>query len=287
MNVLPSLIVGLSAGALYAFIGVNLTLMSVLTRVINFSLVAVGAFGAFLSIRFLPLHLPAPVIVLIAVVTAALLSGLLGWIEATWLAEATTTARSAVTVASLLLLVSAAFLLFGSRPQPLKPLLIGPAFVAGNVAVSKVGLAMLILAIVVALGARLVIANTTLGVRLRAVSERQTTAELLGVNVKIIQIGVWLVVGGLMGLAVSIIGNTQAADPVAMVTLIIPGAAAALIGAFRSLTLTIVGGLLVGGLQGALAAFPSVTLLRDWIPLVIIVLFLLWNQRKEVWDVAR
>jgi branched-chain amino acid transport system permease protein len=72
-----------------------------------------------------------------------------------------------------------------------------------------------------------------------------------------------------------------------MVTLIIPGAAAALIGAFRSLTLTFVGGLLVGGLQGALAAFPSVTLLREWIPLVIIVLFLLWNQRKEVWDVAR
>ena len=51
--------------------------------------------------------------------------------------------------------------------------------------------------------------------------------------------------------------------------------------------MAIVGGLLVGALQGALTSFPSITLLRDWIPIVVIVLFLLWNQRKEVWDVAR
>lgn len=287
MNVVNALVVGLSAGALYAFIGVGLTLMSVLTRVINFSLVGVGVFGAFLSIRFLPLGLPAPVVVIIAVLVAAALSAALGWIISTWLAEASTTARSAVTVAALLILISLSAIVFGTRPQPLRPMLIGPAFVAGDIAITKVGVAMLVMAVVVAVGARLLLAGTPLGVRLRAISDRQTAAELLGVNVKVLQIGVWAAVGALMGLAVSIIGNTQAADASAMVTLIIPGAAAALVGAFKRVTLTIVGGLVVGGLQGALTAFPSITLLRDWIPIVIIVLFLLWNQRKEVWDVAR
>jgi branched-chain amino acid transport system permease protein len=111
VNVIVALVVGLSAGALYAVVGVGLTLMSVLTRVINFSLVAVGVFGAYLSIRTIPLMVQAPpevrtaVVVGIAVVVAAIISGLLGWIEATWLAEASTTARSAVTVASLLLLI--------------------------------------------------------------------------------------------------------------------------------------------------------------------------------------
>ena len=68
---------------------------------------------------------------------------------------------------------------------------------------------------------------------------------------------------------------------------IIPAAAAALVGAFSNLTLTIIGGLLVGALQGVLTSFPEVTLLRDWVPIIVIVLFLLWNQRKEVWDAAR
>jgi len=293
VNVIVALVVGLSAGALYAVIGVGLTLMSVLTRVINFSIVAVGVFGAFLSIRALPLLVQAPpevraaVVVAIAVLVAAIISGLLGWIEATWLAEASTTARSAVTVASLLMLISLSFVFFGSRPQPLRPLLVGPAFVAGNIAVTKVGVALLIVAVAVAFAAWIVIRRTPLGVRLRAISDRQTAAELLGVNVKALQVGVWVVVGGIMGFCISIIGNTGAADATSMITLLIPGTAAALVGAFKSLPMTIVGGLLVGALQGVLTAFPTITLLRDWIPIVVIVLFLLWNQRKEVWDVAR
>jgi branched-chain amino acid transport system permease protein len=293
LNVIVALVIGLSSGALYALVGVGLTLMSVLTRVINFSLVAFGVFGAYLSIHAVPLLGLLPVdtatviAVVIAVLVGAILSGILGWIEATWLAEATATARSAVTVASLLMLISISFILFGSQPQPLRPLLVGPAFVAGNVAVTKVGVAMLIAAIAVALATWIVVRRTPIGIRLRAISDRQMAAELLGVNVKALQVGVWVVMGAVMGLCVSIIGNTAAADAASMITLVIPGAAAALVGAFKSLPLTIVGGLVVGALQGVLTAFPSIVILRNWVPIVVIVLFLLWNQRKEVWDVAR
>jgi len=293
LNIIIALAVGFSSGALYALIGVGLTLMSVLTRVINFSLVAVGVFGAYLSIRSAPLIQSAPlevqtvITVVIAVLVAAVVSGILGWIEATWLSEATTTARSAVTVASLLMLISLSFILFGSQPQPLRPLLVGPAFLVGEVAITKVGIAMLVAAIIVGVLTWIIVRHTPIGVRLRAVSDRQTAAELLGVNVKALQVSVWMVMGGVMGLCVSIIGNTAAADATSMITLVIPGTAAALVGAFKNIPLTIVGGLVVGALQGALTAFPSTTQLRDWIPILIIVLFLLWNQRKEVWDVAR
>jgi len=293
LNIIIALAVGFSSGALYALIGVGLTLMSVLTRVINFSLVAVGVFGAYLSIRSAPLIQSAPlevqtaITVVIAVVVAAVVSGILGWIEATWLSEATTTARSAVTVASLLMLISLSFILFGSQPQSLRPLLVGPAFLVGEVAITKVGVAMLVAAIIVGVLTWIIVRRTPIGVRLRAVSDRQTAAELLGVNVKALQVSVWMVMGGVMGLCVSIIGNTAAADATSMIALVIPGTAAALVGAFKNIPLTIVGGLVVGALQGALTAFPSTTQLRDWIPILIIVLFLLWNQRKEVWDVAR
>lgn len=287
MDIVGSLVVGLSSGGLFALFGILLTLMATLTRVVNFSQIAAGVFGAYLSIRFAPLDLPTWMIVLISVVVAAIISAAIGWIIARWLGEASTTARSAVTVAALLGLMALSTLVFGTRPQPLTPLIIGPAFTIGDIAVTKVGLTMIVSAVVIALAARAVLVWTPLGVRLRAVADRQTAAELLGVNVKALQIGVWAVTGGLAALAVSVVGNAQAASASSMVTLLIPAAAAALVGAFHSLTLTVVGGLLVGGLQGLLTAFPSIVLLKDWIPILVIVLFLLWNQRKEVWDVAR
>jgi branched-chain amino acid transport system permease protein len=124
-------------------------------------------------------------------------------------------------------------------------------------------------------------------VQLRAISDRQTAAELLGINVKVLQVGVWAFTGAVMALAISFAGNSQAANAGVMVNLIIPGAAAALIGAFKRMDLAIIGGILLGGLQGLLTTFPAINLLRDWIPIIIIVIFLLWSQRKEVWDVAR
>lgn len=287
MAIIGALVAGLGAGGLYAVIGVCLVLMATLTRVINFSQVAVGVYAAFLAIRFVPLGVPQWGIVLIAIAVGAAVSGLLGWIIARWLPESSSTARSAVTVAGLLFFLSLSYLQFGSRPQPLVPLVSGPLVSFGVVTITKLSVALILLAVVVALVAKLVLTKTPLGVQLRAISDRQTAAELLGINVRVLQIGVWAFTGGIMALAISFAGNSQAANAGVMVNLIIPGAAAALIGAFKRLDLAIIGGILLGGIQGLLTAIPSINLLRDWIPILIIVIFLLWSQRKEVWDVAR
>jgi branched-chain amino acid transport system permease protein len=69
--------------------------------------------------------------------------------------------------------------------------------------------------------------------------------------------------------------------------IVVPGAAAALIGAFKNIWAGLIGGILLGVVQGFFAGLPELTYLRDWVPIVVIVVFLLWNQRKEVWDVAR
>jgi branched-chain amino acid transport system permease protein len=272
---------------LYAVVGVCLVLMATLTRVINFSQVAVGVYAAFLAIRFVPLHVPQWGIVIIALVVGAAVSALLGWIIATWLPEATGTARSAVTVAGLLFFLSLSYLQFGTRPQALVPLVSGPLVSFGVVTITSLSVALIVLAIVIAIVAKLVLTKTPLGVQLRAISDRQTAAELLGINVKVLQIGVWAFTGAIMALAISFAGNSQAANAGVMVNLIIPGAAAALIGAFKRMDLAIIGGIALGGIQGLLTAIPAINLLRDWIPILIIVGFLLWSQRKEVWDVAR
>ena len=295
MDYISSIVAGLGSGSLYAVIGVLLVLMANLTRVINFSQVAIGVYAAFVSIRVGPLLEPLGlpdiavliISVLVALIVGALVSALLGWVIATWLAESSDTARSAVTVAGMLLLISISLLQFGPLAQALKPLVVGPMFSVGIVTVTKVAVYLLGLALVILLIAAVVLNKTPVGVQLRAIADRQTAAELLGVNVKVLQVGVWAASGVLMTMAILIGGNNLAGTPTVAVDLIIPGAAAALIGAFKRADLAIVGGLLLGGIQGLIIMWPEISMFRDWIPIVVIVVFLMWNQRKEVWDVAR
>ena len=78
---LSATVAGLGAGSLYAVIGVLLVLMATLTRVINFALVAVGVYAAFLSIRLAPLlaplDLPKVAVTIISIIFALIVGGYL------------------------------------------------------------------------------------------------------------------------------------------------------------------------------------------------------------------
>lgn len=284
---LQGAIAGLAAGGTYAVIAVCLTLMSQLVRVINFSQAAVGIFGVLIAVKLIPLGIPQWVAVVIGIFIGAILSALIGWVIATWLPESSTTSRSAVTVAGLLFILAMCYIVFGTRPLPLKAFMGGPFVKIAGVTVSQVSVAMIVIAIVVAIAAKIILTKTSVGMQLRAISDRPTAAALLGVPVKRLSIGVWFVTGLVTTGALAIVVPTQSSDATVTTLLIVPAAAAALIGAFKRLDLAVIGGLALGALQGALVAFPTIYLLRDWIPIIVIIVFLLWNQRKEVWDVAR
>lgn len=295
---LSSAISGIGPGGYYAAVAVLLILMAQLTRTVNFSQVAVGMIGAYFSVGLaagqfqnsikLGFKLPMIVAVIIGILIAGLVSALIGWIIAQWLPEASSTARSAVTVAGLLLLIGLAYIIFGSRPQPFKPIIFGPLVeLPGNIIITKIAIFSIGLALVVAILAKVLLSRTMLGVRLRAIADRQTAAELLGVNVKLMNVSVWFFTGIISGILVVFIAPTQSSDIFTLSMIVVPGAAAALIGAFKNIWAGLIGGILLGVVQGFFAGLPELTYLRDWVPIVVIVVFLLWNQRKEVWDVAR
>lgn len=284
---LQGAVAGLALGGVYAVIAVTMTLMAQLVRVINFAQAAVGMFAAFLAAWLAADGMPVLLALLLGLAVGALISLLIGWILGRWLAEANVSERSAVTVAALLLLISLSFIVFGTKPMTFPPLVSGTAFEVAGVVVSQVTVLVLVLALLVALGAWLMLAKTSVGVKLRAIADRPIAAELAGIPVRGLTFGVWVFSGLIVTVLVMVIAPTQTADAVSLSMLVIQASAAALLGAFRRLDLALIGGLLLGMLQGALAQFESMTVLRDWVPLVFIVLFLLWNQRKEVWDEAR
>lgn len=285
---LQGALAGLAAGGLYAVLAVCLTLMARLVRVVNFSQAATGMFGGYVAVWLVASQgLPIWLATIAGVVIGGLLSAVIGWIIATWLSEADTSTRSAVTVGPLLLLISLSFILFGNKPQPFRPVIAGPAFSLGDVVVSQVTVVTVVLAIVVAVACRLILSGTAVGTRLRALSERPTTAELLGIPSKPLSIGVWAVTGVISALVILIVAPSQSNDATSLAMLIVPAAAAALLGAFRRLDLAVAGGLALGVLQGAVAQVDQVSFIRNFLPFLFIVGFLLWLQRKEVWDAAR
>lgn len=285
---LQGALAGLAAGGLYAVLAVCLTLMSRLVRVVNFSQAATGMFGGFVAVWLvgnagMPIWLGS----LIGVLIGGALSALIGLIIATWLPEADTTTRSAVTVGPLLLLISLSFILFGNKPQPFSPILSGPAFSIGGVVVSQVTVATVVLAVVVAVACRLVLTRTSIGTKLRALSERPTTAELIGIPARPLSVAVWAVTGLISALVIIIVAPSQSNDATSLSMLIVPASAAALLGAFRRLDLAVIGGLVLGLLSGLVAQIDQVSFIRNFLPFLFIIGFLLWTQRKEVWDAAR
>lgn len=285
---LQGALAGLASGGLYAVLAVTLTLMSRLVRVVNFAQAATGMFSAFSAVWLATaLGLPVWLASIAGVVLGALLSGIIGWIVATWLPEASVTTRSAVTVAPFLMLISLSFILFGNKPQPFSPLLSGAAFKVAGVVVSWVTVVMVGLAIVVAVACSLLLRKTTVGTKLRALSERPTTAELIGIAAKPLSIGVWAVTGALSAITIMVIAPSQSNDAISLSMLIVPAAAAALLGGFKRLDLAVIGGLALGMISGVVAQIPAVSFVRNFIPFLFIVVLLLWSQRKEVWDAAR
>jgi branched-chain amino acid transport system permease protein len=98
---------------------------------------------------------------------------------------------------------------------------------------------------------------------------------------------VWFVTGVISAIAIMIVAPSQSNDATSLSMLIVPAAAAALLGGFRRLDLAVVGGVVLGVLGGLVAQIDEVALVRNFLPFLFIVVLLLWTQRKEVWDAAR
>jgi branched-chain amino acid transport system permease protein len=285
--VIQGALAGLAIGGVYALTAVCLTLMARLVRVINFAQVAIGMFGVFVAAWLVTIGWPQWLAVIAGILAGGAISAVLGLILATWLSDASISVRSAATVGALLVLISVSFLLFGTKPQVFRAVFAGAAVSIGGVSISQVTVVMVALALTIAVVARLLLARTRAGMLLRAISDRPVTAELLGIHVKSMSVAVWASVGVVITAAVTIVAPTQTSDALTLSMLVVPAMAAALLGAFTRLDLAVIGGVALGVLQGAIAQFGELVMIRSWIPLVLIVAFLLYRQRREVWDAAR
>jgi branched-chain amino acid transport system permease protein len=206
----------------------------------------------------------------------------------TWFANSNASTKAAVTAALLVGIIAVGLRLTGGQhPHYFPELIPGSAFRLAGVEVTWAAITTLILAVVFTVLTEQFLARTRTGLELRALSQRPMAAELIGIRVRLLALGVWAVTGGVTTLALMIIAPLRSPDFASLSLLVVPALAAALIGAFTSFRAALVGGVMIGVLEGAVSAIDFVSQYRSTVPFIVILAVLLWSQRGARWDEAR
>jgi branched-chain amino acid transport system permease protein len=282
---LSAAIAGLVTGGAYALMGLSMLLTYRLVAVVNFAQAAVGAFGAFSMVLLYERGWPLAVAVIAGVAVGAAAHALLGAVMVRWFSEAGEGIKAAATVAVYLSLVALGLRLFGAQhPHRFPTWFADPAFTVGSVVVTWQAVITVLLAALFAVVPVILLQRTRIGLLLRALAERPTTAELVGVRVPRLAVLVWAAGGATTALAIMIIAPQLASDFGSQALLITPALAAALIGGFRSFPWTFAGGLALGVLQGIASTLTEIQQYRGVLPFVVILIVLVWSRRRDRWD---
>jgi branched-chain amino acid transport system permease protein len=240
---------GLAAAGIYAITASGLTLTYTTTGIFNWAHGAIGMVCAYaywqmsigwgwptLLSMLLCLFVVAPVIGI--AIEAAVMRRLEGVSEAS---------KLVVTLAiALMLLGLAQWIWDPTTYRALPPLFNNDTLVLGSIRISYNDVTVLILALVVAVGLRLFLYRTRMGVTMRASVDDRNLTSLNGSSAVANARNAWIIGSMLAALAGILIAPTLTLSASALTLLIVNAYAASVIGRLRSIPMTFVGAVVLG-----------------------------------------
>jgi branched-chain amino acid transport system permease protein len=271
---LSSAVAGIAdGGGAYGLLAVALILLYRTTGVLNFAIAAVGTFGVLVASVLTSSGWPVLPAALVGIVTGSALSVVYGLIFVRWFFDSSVRYRATVAIAMLLATVSLTTRVFGETPLYMPTVVNGDAGRIAGVEVSGAGVLAICVAVVVAAILTLTLTRTRIGRQLRGISQGPVTCELLGVPVR--------------ALSMLLVAPGRSTEVESLGLLVVPALAASLVAVFRFYWRAVIAGILLGAAQGILDYHNSVRVFQSTIPFVLILVLLLWFERKETWDEAR
>src|SRR5437588_284464 len=274
-------IVGIVVGCIYALSATGLVVTYITSGIFNFAHGAVGMVAAFTYWRLVvdegwPAFIALPFILF---VFAPALGALIDLLIMRNLHNASEEVRVIVTVALMLFLLGLGFLIWDPGvPRTL------PRYFGGD-HVRLFGLNILyhqiivvIAAIAVAVGLRLFLFRTRIGVALRAVVDAPDLASYFGAAPGRVRLLGWALGSSLSSLAAVLLAPLVTLDVYLLTLLVINGYAAAVAGRLRSLPLTFAGGVVLGLLESYVVGYAPgnfLSYLRPTIPIIFLYVLLL------------
>jgi branched-subunit amino acid ABC-type transport system permease component len=273
----------LALGAITALIAIGFSLLFGVLNVIQFSHGDVALVAPFVAMGAL-IALPAAgfgVAVLIAILAVGLLGVVLDWVSIRRFRTAPPMMALVATVALGIVLRELIRLLYpdGSNPHPFPRLFDGTAFTIGSAQVSWLVVAMMVACVVIMAALTAFLFGTSMGMRIRAVSQDLEMARLAGIDPnRIFQIAFFIAsaTGAVGGLFYASYVGLMRFDMGIIAGLL--GFSAAVIGGLGSLGGAIVGSLLLAGLETlAQALLPDGAAYRLVVAFVLVLFVLVFK----------
>jgi branched-chain amino acid transport system permease protein len=270
---------GLILGSGYALMGIGLTLIFGIMRVVNFAhgeLYMLGAF--FLFTLFTLAGLPFVLASLLAVAGVGLVGAVIERLVLRPLRGQPLEIPMLATVALSVIVQNAAILIWNPSPKTIAspfsavPLTLGPVHV---VAIRIFAGAM---AAVLIVGSHLFIRKTRLGRAMRATFQDADMARLTGVNVDLVHMGTFAFGAALAGASGALLGAVFWVYPAMGDLAALKSFAVVIMGGLGDFIGAIAGGLLLGVAESLGAGYIS-SGYKDAIGFILIILLLLWRPQ--------
>ena len=251
-DVVNVLILGLVSASIYTVAASGLVVTYTTSGIFNFAHGAIAMFSAFVYWQLRSPDawgLPAPVaLVLTVFVFAPLLGVVIDRVIMRRLHDASTITKIVVSIGLLVALIQLATVIWPpDTVQASLPLFFqGHKVKIGEIQIPYHDLVVFGVAIVVAVGLRLLLFRTKIGVAMRAVVDNRELAALNGANPDRVSALSWALGSMLAAVAGVLIAPILALDQVQLTLLVLAAYAAALVGRLRSLPLMVVGAIILG-----------------------------------------
>jgi branched-chain amino acid transport system permease protein len=268
---------GLLLGSTYSLLGIGLTLIFGLMRVVNFAhgeFYTLGAYATFaaLALASVPFWLAIGLAILCGVLVGAACERVL----LRPLRGASIDTTMLVMIGLWITMQNAELLAWGGvaksipTPFPTAPVVVGP------VSVAPLRLAVFAVAGLLILGAHLLLARTKLGRAMRATFQDRETAALMGVGIERIHTLTFALGAGLAAAAGALLGPVFLVYPSMGDPASLKAFSVVILGGLGNFAGAAVGGLLLGVAEELGAGYVS-SGYRDAVGFVIIVAMLLWR----------
>jgi branched-chain amino acid transport system permease protein len=258
---LQVLLSGLVDGCVYALIAVGMSLVYSITRVINLAQGGFVVLAALLAVSLQNAGVnPLLTLLVVVVVLAVALAGIDRLVILPASQRATPERMLLVTVGLLQAIGGLLLLVWGNLPYTARPFTAGDPFTVLGVAIQRQQLWILGALLVAVIGLGLLLNRTELGLTMRATASRPDAARLVGVDTDRIRLIAFSLSGAMAALAGAAVIPITFLQFDTTTSYAVSGFVAAVVGGLGSIGGAVLGGLLLGIVEGVFARYTGASL---------------------------
>ncbi len=283
MQIVTFAALGLATGSLFGLLALGLVVIYRGSGIVNFAQGAMAMVGAYAYYEFSErLGWPTGAGAIASVAVCGVMGALIQSVVLRSMTRSSALSRVIATLGFVLILQSAAFLVFGRDPltvQSVFPTRTVSLF-SGRLLIGQNQIYMFVICTVLGILLFALYRYTSFGRVTAAVAEHDLVASSLGYSPNLVAMTNWALGSMLAGLAGVLIAPITSLDPTTLVLLVVPAMAVALIGGFSSFILTFLAALALGIADSELTRYVTQPGWGTAAPFIAVILVLIVRGRS-------